>query len=79
MPSRIANSRIRAVYVGNMNCRCRVDHRAGQAGSGITPLLYQGLLLELDVEHRPDLFNCSRIFPRKIEANDDWRDRSIGI
>jgi hypothetical protein len=79
MPSGIADSRVRAVYVGDMYCWCRVDHRAGQAGGGITPLLYQGFLLKLYVEHGPDLLDCSTIFPCEIETNDDWRDRSVGI
>jgi len=79
VPSGIANSGVRAVYVGDVYCRRRVDHWAGQAGGRIAPLLYQGFLLELDVEHRPDLFNCSRIFPCEIETNNGWRDRSVGI
>ena len=72
MSSGVVNSRVRTVYVGDMYCRCRVNHRACQAGGGITPLLYQCFLLELYVEHRPDLLNCSRILPSKIETNDDW-------
>ena len=72
MPSGIAHPRVRAVYVGYMYRGCGVDHWAGEAGGGITPLLDQGFLLELDVEHGPDLFDCSRIFPCKIETNDDW-------
>ena len=79
MPSGIANSCIRAINVDDMYRRRRIDHRACQAGGGVTPLFYQSFLLELYVEHGPDLLNCSRNFPGEVETNDDWRDRSVGI
>ena len=51
MPPGVTDSRVRTIQVGNVYCGCRIDHWTRQAGSGITPLLYQGFLLELYIEH----------------------------
>lgn len=72
MSPRITNSCVRPIQIGDVYCGCRVDHWTCEAGSGIAPLLYQGFLLKLDIEHRSDLLNRSRILSGQVETNDDW-------